>query len=321
MAYPGGYPPYRYAQPPNYQAYGGPPPGYIPPSSYSGPTAAPGEYPPYGYAQPPGYPPYGTPGGHASPSPYAVPTGAPGGYLPYVSPPVGDGAPPPGSPSAGFGASHTIIEGKPGKAKKEGKAKKTKNAKKSKGGVSSFTQPGYAPSAGGGGKAWHVVSSPQQFSWSFNGEQYPESKETGSDCAWTPQKPGYQTDLVTCQDIGKLSVWDAASGQAIHTLLAPGCQYPAGIMSGGIEILAASGVPSSSTTVHLFNMNTGATIHRFEKLAGLSCALQSISFLPSSGPADLRLAAVGDQPDLRIFDMGTGLQALSIPLTVGSGQG
>src|SRR3989338_4103181 len=67
----------------------------------------------------------------------------------------------------------------------------------------------------------------------------------------------------------------------------------------------------------------GASIHRLEKIAGLSCELSSISFLPSSGPADLHLLGVANEGSgdttVRVFDMGTGMQVRTV--TTGTGYG
>src|SRR3989338_3567699 len=115
--------------------------------------------------------------------------------------------------------------------------------------------------------AWGPLTTPSQFKWKFSGENYPESKETRGDCIWSPEAPGYQTDLVTCQDKGKILIWSAEHGQILRTLSSPECQYVAGTKSGDREILAAAGhmFVTSSATIHLFDLLTGASIHRFEK--------------------------------------------------------
>src|SRR3989338_8268999 len=184
-------------------------------------------------------------------------------------------------------------------------------------------QPGGSAGPMGGPPIWPVVSTPAQFKWRFEGENYPESKESRT--SWCPNKPGYQTDLVTCEEIGTIKVWNSDYGQVAKTLAAPDCQFLAGIKSGDTEILAAGGMifTSSSTTVHLFNLTTGAPIHRFEKLAGLSITMESMSFLPSTGAGELTLAGVANESSsnstIRLFDMATGMQVRTVPTGTGYG--
>ena len=138
---------------------------------------------------------------------------------------------------------------------------------------------------------------------------------------WAPELPGYATHFVSCTNVGKLDVWDQETGQVQRTLNSEAAEMMSVIKSGSREILATSGqvFVTQGTMIELFDLTTGQSLHRFDKIAGLTVNFQSLSFLPSTGSDDLRILATPNgmsskECHAHLFDLGTGILSQQIPL-------
>eukprot|EP00007_Cunea_sp_BSH-02190019_P007387 CAMPEP_0174248880 /NCGR_PEP_ID=MMETSP0417-20130205/43300_1 /TAXON_ID=242541 /ORGANISM="Mayorella sp, Strain BSH-02190019" /LENGTH=790 /DNA_ID=CAMNT_0015328747 /DNA_START=1 /DNA_END=2373 /DNA_ORIENTATION=- len=182
-----------------------------------------------------------------------------------------------------------------------------------------------APVAGAGASSSSPVlrCDMTSFSWANKGEKWVESGNTRPMTMWAPEKEGvHDVQLIACESIGALKLWNTEFGQCVGDLRGSGIQYSDCVRSNDQDMVVGSG---PAGVIQLWNGSTQAELNRWSSISGLSShEFNSVSLMPSTGASDLQLCAMAmAESSIYLFDLaadGRMLACLNTPMLRGGGR-